>query len=278
MTADLIDAVAVVVPARDEAERLPGCLASVLVAARACRVPVAVVVVLDGCRDDSLAVARRALARHRGPWRVVDAAASCVADVRDDGIETALTMLRTRGHDGTIWVANTDADTRVPVDWLKGQVALAEAGADLVAGYAALDDDPVLSPRARHAYAAYMAARARDDGTHVHVYGANLGMRASTWRSVGGFPRVTVGEDTALVNAVTRAGGRVVRPVEPTVVTSARRHGRAPGGLAALLDTLEWSCGARHAGAPCTTAPLCEGEAGLSGGAGAAGVPREGAA
>lgn len=75
----------------------------------------------------------------------------------------------------------------------------------------------------------------------MHVYGANLGVRASTWRDVGGFPRVAVGEDAALLAAVDAAGGQVVRPVEPSVTTSGRRHGRAPGGLADLLDSLEVS-------------------------------------
>ena len=237
MTPDRVEAVAVVVPARDEAEHLASCLASVRAAARACRVPVAVVVVLDCCQDDSAHVAREAMRSHTGPWCVVDAVARCVADVRDDGIEAALELLALPEH--AVWVANTDADTYVGTDWLERHRGFADAGADLVAGFAVLDDDPSLSAVARLGYAAHMASQARTDGTHVHVYGANLGVRASTWRGAGGFPRVPVGEDTALVDAVTRAGARVVRPVQPTVVTSARRRGRAGGGLADLLDSFE---------------------------------------
>lgn len=229
-----------VVPARDEQELLPGCLASVVRATPQCPVPVAVVVVLDRCRDSSGKVAREALTAHEGPWCVLDVVAPCVAAVRDHGVAAALSLLDGVTPDADrVWLANTDADTVVPPDWLGRHLDLATAGADVVAGFARLDDDAELSPSARRRYDAYMAAFARDDGTHVHVYGANLGVRASAWRAVGGFPRVAVGEDAALLAAVQVAGGRVVRPVEPSVTTSGRRHGRAPGGLADLLDSLE---------------------------------------
>ena len=198
------------------------------------------VVALDACHDRSRAVARAALADHDGPWYVLDVAASCAGQARNDGIEAALALLGDQAVDlRRVWLAGTDADTQVPPDWLVRHLALAGRGADLVAGFARLYDDPQLSPHARRRYDEQMAAVARDDGTHVHVYGANLGVRASVWRAVGGFPRVTLGEDAALLAAVQRAGGCVVRPVEPTVLTGGRRRGRAPGGLADLLDALE---------------------------------------
>lgn len=230
-----------VVPARDEEDLLPRCLTSVVRAARQCPVPVAVVVVLDSCLDASRDVAREALTAHDGPWRVLDVVAPCVAAVRDHGVAAALSLLVgvVAGNADGVWLANTDADTVVPANWLSGQLDLAAAGADVVAGFARLDDDAELSPSARRRYDEHMSASAREDGTHVHVYGANLGVRASTWADVGGFPRVAVGEDAALLDAAQVAGGRVVRPVEPTVTTSGRRHGRAPGGLADMLDSLE---------------------------------------
>ena len=55
-----IDAVGVIVPAHDEQDLLPSCLASVRRAAQALRgMPVHLVVVADACRDRTARVARR---------------------------------------------------------------------------------------------------------------------------------------------------------------------------------------------------------------------------
>jgi hypothetical protein len=45
--------IVVVIPAHDEADRLPACLASVAAPADAVEFPVTVLVVLDACTDDS---------------------------------------------------------------------------------------------------------------------------------------------------------------------------------------------------------------------------------
>jgi hypothetical protein len=136
-------------------------------------------------------------------------------------------------------VAGTDADTVVPPGWLVEQVRRADAGADLVAGAVDLDDDPGLDRPARERYARLVRPRDGVGGEeHGHVYGADLGVRASAWRAAGGFPRVDSGEDAALLDAVAAAGGVVVRPTWPRAVTSGRTRGRADGGLADLLADL----------------------------------------
>jgi hypothetical protein len=70
------------------------------------------------------------------------------------------------------------------------------------------------------------------------VYGANLGVRADAYLAVGGFGAVATGEDHHLWRRLGQAGYRRSYAAESTVRTSARRHGRAPGGLADLLRSL----------------------------------------
>ena len=94
-------------------------------------VTVHVVVVLDSCTDESHTVALNAArglrlhllsvcvgqvgaARHAGVRWLLDQAAGC-----------------------PVWVATTDADSTVPRNWLKRQLELSAAGAQLVAGRSA---------------------------------------------------------------------------------------------------------------------------------------------
>ena len=74
---------------------------------------------------------------------------------------------------------------------------------------------------------------------HPHVHGANLGLRASVWHAVGGFAPLTVGEDRDLSTRVVASGACALGVDDNHVVTSARRDGRAPGGFAALLESLD---------------------------------------
>ena len=71
----------------------------------------------------------------------------------------------------------------VPSDWLSLQLELADRGADAVAGIVELDVDA--DDRLRRAFgASYAVGR---DGTHRHVHGANLGVRADLQYAVGGW-------------------------------------------------------------------------------------------
>ena len=75
-----------------------------------------------------------------------------------------------------------------------------------------------------------------------------MGIRTSTGRTsesgptaylrVGGFPPVPAHEDRLLVEAVRRAGGRVVSTGSSPVLTSGRLVGRAPEGFAQHLREL----------------------------------------
>ncbi len=71
------------------------------------------------------------------------------------------------------------------------------------------------------------------------MHGANLGFRAAAYLRAGGFPDVPTAEDRALVAALTANGSRVRRTRALSVVTSARREGRAPHGFSHYLAELD---------------------------------------
>ncbi len=224
-----VTGVAVVVPARDEEELLPGCLDALRTAAERVEhdgVPVEVLVVLDRCHDASAdVVAAR-------PWaRAMAVVAGNVGAARAAGFADVLA-----GHPpsalGTLWLATTDADSRVPADWLARQVALAGSGADLVLGTVEVDDWTQHPPQVA---SQWRAAYRPEDG-HPHVHGANAGLRAEAYVQVGGFAALDHGEDVALVAAL--AHRRVVRTGGIPVVTSARCDARAPRGFGEHLAGL----------------------------------------
>ncbi|MFB9235497.1 glycosyltransferase [Plantactinospora siamensis] len=214
--------VAVVVPAHDEEELLPGCLAALSVAAAALPdVPVEIVVVLDACTDGTAAICAAAGVR------------AVTLRARNVGVARAAGAAAAIGDDPAgLWLATTDADSRVPADWLVHQARLAAAGADLVAGTVRVADWAPWPAELKLAYEAGYAAGDR------HVHGANLGISAVAYRRVGGFPALALAEDRELVRIATEAGLRVVYSVDTPTLTSARGTARAAGGFSAHLTRL----------------------------------------
>jgi hypothetical protein len=70
---------------------------------------------------------------------------------------------------------------------------------------------------------------------HTTISGATLAVTRRAYLSVGGLPRVPLGEDKALVAELRRRDARIRFAPDVVVVTSGRTAGRAPGGVA---DTL----------------------------------------
>jgi glycosyltransferase involved in cell wall biosynthesis len=226
----------VVVPARDEEELLPACLASLRRAAghpELAGLSVRIAVVLDSCSDRSGDVAAPLL---RARDTLIEQRAGNVGIARGLGIDSLLTEEAGRPL-STIWVANTDADSRVPFDWLARQVRLANAGADAVAGTIVVDDWHEHPAQSAPIFADRYAREIEPAGHH-HVHGANLGVRASTYRQIGGGPPLPLAEDHALVHALERAGATIARPATLRVVTSGRRESRARGGFSDFLRAL----------------------------------------
>lgn len=254
MTRPLCWAVAVVVPACDEAERIRSSLRAVAVSVRRAidqrrtrRHRTLIVVVANGCRDDTAALARQTLSATGLPYRLLDLDRANVGRARRRGCEAALAALDERWPRRQLWLAHTDADTRVPCDWLLRHFDEADAGAAAVAGVVRLD------ACRRHAgvdgrYARFAAVYATsDDGTHPHVHGANLGTRADVYCAVGGWRSRPLAEDHCLWQRV-RAHYPVAATTRSWVATSARLSGRAEGGFADTLRALAGPAAARESG------------------------------
>ncbi|RXH53996.1 glycosyltransferase [Granulicella sibirica] len=222
--------IAVLIPARNEEALLERCLHSVLAAQR--RLPPNVsfdlVVVADSSMDDTYRIAS-ALIRRVG--LVIETDAACVGAARALAAEAALSRATVPAE--RCWLANTDADCVVPETWLVDQLARAVEGYVAVAGVIDVDSfaehDPGVSTRFRLTYLL------NPDGTHPHVHGANLGVRADAYLTAGGWNPLRTAEDHDLWNRLKAGRHRATADTRLSVVTSGRRVGRAPDGFADAL-------------------------------------------
>jgi glycosyltransferase involved in cell wall biosynthesis len=233
------DRAVVVIPAHDEAQKLPRCLKAVVTAAACVPVPVSTVVVLDSCTDESASLA----GRFGSDVHFVEVDAQNVGVSRAAGFTYARRTLDVGTADESrIWYATTDADSQVDTDWLVRQMS---ADADMVLGVVRVTNWRQFSPEAMRRYlAAYRSKLRRKGGGHDHVHGANMGFRADVYWETGGFAALASDEDVDLVRRFERSGHRIHRDVELSVVTSARRDGKAPRGFANHLRSVSRRDGA----------------------------------
>lgn len=234
-----VDGVAVVIPVHNEEDHLGHALAGVEAAASALRqdkplTDVRVLVVLDSCTDGSAAIASefaamnscfsvlnvgfRSVGRSRraGNWQVLGAAAGT-----------------SPGAAAGLWLANTDADSVVPDNWLVGQLELAAAGADAVLGSVEVDPAGMAPDLLSHWWSMHSFGE-----DHPHVFGANFGVRGSAYLAAGGFPRHLSHEDRVLAGRLREKGFDVRATDTIRVRTSGRTQARAPKGFGAYLRTL----------------------------------------
>jgi glycosyltransferase involved in cell wall biosynthesis len=233
-------AVGVVVPVHNEEELLGPALAAI---ARAFSevthrgIALRTAIVLDGCSDDSATIARRwarSLARLKGPHQsaVLRCRAAGVGRARRLGAATLLRCWPTFSP-RNIWLATTDADSRVPPGWLATQVAAHELGADVWTGRVSVEDWSSYGVGTAQLWnAAYEAEQ-------VPVHGASLGFNAQMYLNAGGFAALGTGEDRALHQAIVAQGGRALEDLELRVITSGRRRARAPLGFAHALSSFD---------------------------------------
>jgi cellulose synthase/poly-beta-1,6-N-acetylglucosamine synthase-like glycosyltransferase len=209
---------AVIIPAHNEAQLIESCVRSVIRAARHPELAgeeARVYVVLDSCTDGTERIARSL------GVQVLKVDKRNVGFARETGARAALSA-------NARWLAFSDADTVVAADWLVQQL---RCGTDVVCGVISVRDWSGHSPAVRDNF----VNTYRDADGHRHIHGANLGVSAAAFVSVGGFrPRVS-NEDVALVEAMIAAGASIAWSAAPRVVTSARLDSRAPGGFGATL-------------------------------------------
>lgn len=215
--------IAVLIPAHNEARRIGACLRSLREAALDPTLQgeaVEIFVALDRCTDATAEIAAR--------WQAITVTtAAGVGVARAAAAEAALAR-------GARWLANTDADTRVPAHWLAGQL---HCGAEVFCGPVRVADWRGYCAATRRAFEGWEPAQ----DEHAHVHGANLGCSADAYRAVGGFQNLACGEDVALVRQLAAAGFVIARRGDPCVATSARRSARAVGGFSDFLAALEAS-------------------------------------
>ncbi len=246
----------IAIPVCNEAERIGACLVALGSQTGRGANTLGILLFLNNCTDDTAAVVAHTCRRLALSVRVVelDKAGANAGWARREAMEAAARWLDEAGaSDGVI--LTTDADSRVPGDWVAKNLAAINAGADAVAGRIALDpDEAARLPDALHArgrlegaYEALLTELATtidprvDDPWPCHwtASGATLGVRLSTYRRVGGMPAVPVGEDRAFMDRLLAADARVRHAPDIVVVTSGRLDGRAPGGAA---DTMKLRC------------------------------------
>ena len=223
-------AVGIVIPACNEQDTIRACIDSVINSVHQAQLAAyRIVVVADSCNDLTATRARSALG---SAGEVLECEARSAGTARRLGVAAALEFFR-RWPSCRIWLANTDADTTVPLDWLAVQLKLADAGETGVAGIVRLPEDGIAAIQElyRDTYATF------PDGTHAHVHGANLSVRADAYLDAGGWSHRALAEDHCLWQRLRHRGWRVCSPVSSVVLTSARLRGRAAGGFADTLRT-----------------------------------------
>lgn len=246
----------VAIPVYNEVDRIEDCLKALGTQEGLGASGLGVLLFLNNCTDGTAHVVASLRPSLPIPLRVVERtfAEANAGWARREAMEAAAGWLEESDpFDGVI--LTTDADSRVPVDWVARNLAAITAGVDAVAGRIALDEaDAARLPDALHARGALEGAyetlltecEARIDPIphdpwprHWTTSGATLAVRLVTYRQVGGMPPLAVGEDKAFVSSLLSSDARVRHDPDVLVVTSGRLDGRAPGGAA---DTMKLRC------------------------------------
>ena len=249
----------VAIPVKNEAERLPACLAALADQRDRVGRPLerglfGIVVFANNCSDDSGDIARALRDELSLALRVVEVSlvpgAAHAGNARRGAMDAALDWLaEDLATDGVI--LTTDADSRVSPDWIVSNLEAIHAGADMVLGQIRLDEEGDLLPEALHRrgqleseYEALLTELdARVDPLpydpwphHATISGASIAITRKIYEAVGGLPRVPLGEDKALVAALMRIDAKIRHAPEVLVTTSGRCYGRAPGASPTRSD------------------------------------------
>lgn len=222
--------ISVLIPARNEEHLLPRCLFSIQQARR--NLPVTVtsdVIVVSDCSQDRTRKVAEDILKESG--LVLETTSGIVGSAR--AMAATAAVERYRGPLDRCWLANTDADCEVPKDWLVNHLNVAERGLKAVAGI--IDVDSFVEHRQCVEERFRLTYLVRADGSHPHVHGANLGVRADAYLAVGGWSHMPSAEDHDLWSRLDHEGHMRVSDATLKVITSGRRIGRAPSGFAEVL-------------------------------------------
>lgn len=224
-----IRAMGVVIPARNEEQTVRSCIHSVRQALLGLDLSSWIVVVADDCDDRTAEYAGFALGKAGEVLRCAERSAGASRRLGAQRILARWTAWEPR----QVWLANTDADTEVPRDWIAQQLRYATRGVCGLAGIVRIEcDNPHLTDNFCRHY------QLGSDGAHRHVHGANLGVRMDAYLDAGGWPTLDLGEDVTLWRRLGQRGWHRRSVTTSIVKTSARLQGRASGGFADVLRRL----------------------------------------
>lgn len=258
--ADAAARVIVAIPACDEAEHIENCLDGL---ARQEEWPghfdrardLGIVLLVNNTSDQTFDAAVALLRARNLPFLCADvrlpAGHGHAGAARGLAMDAAADWLERVGRRTHGLILTTDADSRVPADWVRRTLAGLPGPVGAVAGRVDLD------PNEAHALPCRLRRRQREERAyeevllalsavidplahdpwpnHGTVSGASLAVTLSAYRAIGGSPHVPCGEDRALVEALRWLDIPVRHDPAIVVTTSARLVGRARDGFA---DTL----------------------------------------
>ena len=249
----------VAIPAHDEAERIPSCLAALATQRDRFGAPIEagtfeIVIYANNCSDCTAAVVRDMATLSPHPIHVIEELLppdrSTAGWARKRAMDIAADRLEQGGNAGGA-ILTTDADSLVGPTWISETLRLISAGADGVAGYidASAHEIVPLGPafmrRSRREDAYLRAAaeiyalcdpRPHDPWPNHRISsGASLAVTLDAYRSIGGLPPLALGEDRALTFALENGGFKVRHSLDVVVATSCRLVGRARGGAAQTM-------------------------------------------
>jgi glucosyl-3-phosphoglycerate synthase len=242
----------VVVPARDEQDRIETCLEA-LAAQTVGLCAFETILVADRCQDRTEEVARETAARLGLSVTILEGPGEGSGPARGVGMDAAAERMRSLGLPRGL-IATTDADSEPEPDWLERQLAHLERGADVIAGAIELAAEgaelpaAVLDRRRRDAARRMAEIAAVDPGAaHHHFAGASLGVSADVYRRVGGIEATPALEDEAFAGALALHKIRILRPADVRVRTAVRTDGRVARGLSVDLAVSTWLARRRYA-------------------------------
>jgi hypothetical protein len=237
--------IVVAIPVHNESETIEDCLAAL--ARQDHGDPFEVVVLLNNCGDDTARIARGLASSLPYDLHILecwlDPAALNAGVARRMATQYALSVT---GEDGII--LTTDADSKVSTNWIAANIAAIDAGADVVAGMAVLDDHDaealpdrlLIDDEKEEAFGTLLDEidwlldpdAADPWPRHTQHSGASIAVRARFLALAGGVPAIPLGEDRRLVTRLHRIDARIRHATEVTVTVSGRAVGRAKGGMA----------------------------------------------
>lgn len=217
--------IAIIIPAHNEAATIVECVKSVRAAIDQLpsKVSAYLLVVLDSCTDATLSHIKSMDVDY------LSCDYHCVGRVRDLGIRHGISG-------GANWLACTDADSIVPLDWLTQQIAhITQQPTDMICGVVSVDSWAHLTIQTQEAYLAHY----QDAMDHRHIHGANLSFSAQAYLAVGGFKPLACHEDVDLVKKFESQNYDITWSNKVRVITSSRLQARATEGFAAFLANLD---------------------------------------